>query len=73
MTRILFALTIGLAGTAVLVWLGLWQVERLAWKQDILAAIDARIEAEPIPLPEVPDIAGRHLCAGGAFRRDRRR
>ncbi|WP_323763621.1 SURF1 family protein [Marinovum sp.] len=57
MTRILFALIIGLAGTALLVWLGTWQVQRLAWKEDILAAIDARITAEPIALPEVPDIA----------------
>ncbi|WP_417523004.1 SURF1 family protein [Marinovum sp.] len=57
MRRILFALIIGLAGAAVLVALGLWQVQRLAWKQDILAAIDSRIAADPIPLPEVPDIA----------------
>lgn len=57
MRRILFALIIGLAGAAVLVSLGLWQVQRLAWKQDILAAIDSRIAAQPIPLPEVPDIA----------------
>lgn len=57
MTRILFALTIGLAGTALLVWLGTWQLQRLAWKEDILAAIDARIAADPIALPEVPDIA----------------
>lgn len=57
MTRILFALIIGVAGTALLVWLGTWQLQRLAWKEDILAAIDARIAADPIPLPEVPDIA----------------
>lgn len=57
MTRILFALIVGLAGIAVLVWLGVWQVQRLAWKQDVLAAIDTRIAAEPISLPEFADVA----------------
>jgi len=55
MTRYLTPLLFGLAGTAVLVWLGLWQMDRLAWKQGVLAEIDARIAASPVGLPDTPD------------------
>lgn len=48
--KILFPLILGLAGCGVLVGLGLWQVERLAWKEAILADIDARLKAAPAPL-----------------------
>lgn len=48
--KILFPLILGLAGCGVLVGLGLWQVERLAWKEAILADIDARLMAAPAPL-----------------------
>lgn len=37
---------------AILVSLGNWQVRRLAWKEDLLATIDARIHADPVPLEE---------------------
>jgi surfeit locus 1 family protein len=49
---ILIPLIFGIAGVAVLVGLGKWQVERLAWKEDILADIAAHISAEPVALPE---------------------
>lgn len=48
-------LLFGLAGAAVLVWLGAWQIQRLAWKEAILADIDARIVAAPVDLPARPD------------------
>ena len=48
--RLLFLLIVGLCGTGILLRLGLWQVERLAWKQDMLARIEAEIGAEPQPL-----------------------
>lgn len=48
--KILFPLILGLAGCAVLISLGLWQVDRLAWKKTILAEIDTRLSAEPRPL-----------------------
>ena len=48
--KILFPLILGLAGCGVLISLGLWQVERLAWKEAILAEIDARLMADPRPL-----------------------
>ncbi|MBB3950194.1 surfeit locus 1 family protein [Aureimonas jatrophae] len=39
---------------AVLTALGLWQVERRAWKLDLIARVEARVEAEPAapPSPE---------------------
>lgn len=49
---ILIPLIFGIAGVAVLVGLGKWQVERLAWKEDILADIAAHISADPVALPE---------------------
>ncbi|PUB16300.1 SURF1 family protein [Yoonia sediminilitoris] len=48
--RILFPLLLGLSGCAVLVSLGTWQVQRLAWKESILADINARLSGEPAPL-----------------------
>jgi surfeit locus 1 family protein len=55
MKRQAFAVLIGLGGFAILVGLGIWQVQRLAWKQDLLAGIEARIGADPGPLPADPD------------------
>ena len=54
MRRILFALVIGLGGTAILISLGLWQVRRLEWKEGIIAGIEARLAAEPVSLAALP-------------------
>lgn len=54
--RPIFApLAIGLIGIAILLWLGTWQIQRLAWKEGILAEIDATIIAEQRPLPRLID------------------
>ncbi len=53
--NLVLPLIFGLAGAAVLIWLGVWQVQRLAWKEGILADIEARIAAEPVALPDAPD------------------
>ncbi len=59
MRRTLFLLIIGLA---VLIALGTWQVQRLAWKEALLADIEARISAAPATLPDDPDpSADRYL------------
>lgn len=55
MRRFIFPLLLGLSGVAVLLALGFWQLDRLTWKQAILADIDARIMAVPIAMPENPD------------------
>lgn len=49
--RMLVPLIFGLGGFAILIGLGVWQVERLAWKEAVLADIDARIVAAPVDLP----------------------
>lgn len=54
----LFPLFIGAGGAAILVSLGVWQMQRLDWKLGVIADIDARIEAAPIPLPDVLDPEG---------------
>lgn len=48
-------LAMGVAGLSVLLGLGIWQVQRLAWKRDLLAGIEARIAAAPMDLPILPD------------------
>ncbi|MGB3554757.1 MAG: SURF1 family protein [Jannaschia sp.] len=55
--RLIFPLLLGLVGFAVLVSLGIWQVQRLAWKEDVIARIEGRIGADPVPLPSSPDPA----------------
>lgn len=55
MKRRLFPVLIGLGGLVILLYLGTWQVQRLAWKQDLLAGIEARIGETPVPLPADPD------------------
>ncbi|WP_377186177.1 SURF1 family protein [Ruegeria meonggei] len=62
MRRILFLLIFGLAGLGVLISLGVWQVQRMAWKHDVLAAIDSRITADPVALPsQVSEGADKYL------------
>ena len=56
MRRTIFILIIGLAGIAVLLSLGAWQVQRLTLKQGILAEIDAKISGAPIALPAAPNV-----------------
>jgi surfeit locus 1 family protein len=59
--KILFPLILGLAGCGVLISLGLWQVERLAWKEDVLAGINARLADASAPLTtEVSEAANEY-------------
>ena len=39
---------------AILIGLGVWQLQRLQWKRGILAAIDQAEASPAIPLPEHP-------------------
>ena len=45
---------IGLGGIAILVALGLWQLDRLEQKEALIARIDARRAAAPVALPQAP-------------------
>jgi surfeit locus 1 family protein len=49
-TASLFALI----GFVILCGLGAWQLERLAWKQKLIADLSARAGSEPRPLPATP-------------------
>lgn len=53
MKRIIAPLLIGLIGAAILITLGTWQVQRLAWKTAILDNIDRVIAGEAQPLPQM--------------------
>lgn len=55
MRRLIGPFLFGLAGAAILVGLGVWQLQRMAWKEGVIAEIDARITAPPVPLPARPD------------------
>lgn len=64
---------------AILVGLGVWQMERLHWKLDLIARIDARMAAPAAPPPPQTEWARldpkaleyRHLRLTGAFRHDK--
>ncbi|WP_079636924.1 SURF1 family protein [Sphingopyxis flava] len=59
--------------------LGIWQIERRAWKHELIAAVSARIHRAPVAAPgpaEWPglsagDDAYRRIVATGRFRHDR--
>jgi len=58
----------------VLVGLGTWQVQRRAWKLDLIARVDARVHAPAVPAAwkQVgPDDAYRHVTVSGTFLHDR--
>ena len=55
LTRYLAPLLFGLIGAGILVGLGIWQLQRLDWKESVLAQIESRIAADPEPLPQVVD------------------
>jgi len=59
--------------------LGTWQVRRLAWKRDLIARVEARIHAAPVPVPGRNEWTGlnlreaeyRRVQARGVFLHDR--
>jgi surfeit locus 1 family protein len=55
MRRYIFPVLLGLVGCGILVSLGVWQLNRLAWKEQLLADIRARIDAPPVALPAHPE------------------
>lgn len=54
--------------------LGIWQVERRAWKLDLIARLDARLNAAPVPTPPAAawraEEAYRRVRVSGKFRHD---
>ncbi len=68
-----------LAGLAVLIGLGSWQMERKRWKEGLIAKIAARVHADPVPLltegrPGASrDLEYLHVSARGRFHHDKER
>lgn len=48
---------------AVLLGLGTWQIQRLQWKNDLIARVEARVKLPPAPLTSPSDWAGLDLEA----------
>ena len=46
-----------LAGLALLIGLGVWQLKRLAWKEGLIAEIETRAKGEPIALKDAIAVA----------------
>ncbi|MGY0714502.1 SURF1 family protein [Azospirillum argentinense] len=46
---------LALAGVAVFTSLGVWQVERLFWKLDLIQRVEERAQAAPVPAPGPED------------------
>lgn len=69
----------GLVLFAGFLTLGVWQVQRLAWKTALIAQVDARVHAAPVPAPGPNAWAGitadsdqyRSVVLNGVFQNDR--
>ncbi|SES34308.1 SURF1 family protein [Rhizobium sp. NFR03] len=64
--------------TVVLLALGIWQVQRLFWKLDLIERVDARVHAAPVEAPRADQWSSitptsdeyRHISVSGTFRHD---
>lgn len=59
--RVIVPAIAGVLGVAILLALGIWQVQRLQWKAGLIAEIETRVAAEPVALPGSPDPARDRL------------
>lgn len=70
---------VALLGIAGLMWLGIWQIERRAWKLDLISRVESRVHATPIAAPgpaDWPSINAnddeyRRVTVSGHFLHDR--
>lgn len=51
------AIAFGIIGTAILIGLGVWQLQRLDWKLGLIAQLEAKLSAAPVPVPAAPEQA----------------
>jgi surfeit locus 1 family protein len=69
---------LSLFALAILLGLGFWQLDRLAWKNDLTARVEARTKAPVAPLPPEREWKNinfendeyRRVTTGGTFRHD---
>jgi len=67
---------IGLSGFCVLLTLGIWQVQRLQWKNAIIAEAEQRLLVAPEDIPETVDAARddyKRVTVSGRFNHDSER
>ncbi len=57
MARMIFLIVFCLGGAAVLISLCIWQVQRLSWKEALIAEIETMAAAAPGSLPDRPEAA----------------
>lgn len=60
MRRLVIPLLLGVIGFAILAGLGVWQLQRLQWKQGVLAEIEHGIQVAPVPLPAQIDLSMKY-------------
>jgi surfeit locus 1 family protein len=58
--------------TGLLVWLGVWQLQRLAWKENLIATVNGHMAAAPISLDQAlamnaDEVQYRKLTLSGHF------
>ena len=57
----LLPILFGVVGTAILIGLGVWQMQRLEWKEGLIDRIEARMAQAPVAVPDNPAKADHHL------------
>ncbi len=70
MRRQILAAILLLAGLALFVSLGVWQLQRLHWKEGVIAEIAAKIDADTVALPAHPTLENdryRPVHVAGSF------
>ncbi|MEM9781993.1 MAG: SURF1 family protein [Pseudomonadota bacterium] len=68
--QLMAPIILGVAGTATLISLSVWQVQRLAWKEGLIAELSERLRVAPMVLPADPDQAAhefRRVVVTGRF------
>ncbi len=72
--RLVWLLVMAIPALAILLGLGTWQMQRKAWKEDLIAQITARVHQPPVPLAEIEKQSGGHEYARvrvrGTFRHE---
>lgn len=76
---LLWPLVFTIVVCAILAFLGFWQMQRLAWKEGLIAQIEARAKSPPVPLPQAahwPELRPetyeyRHVMLEGTFEHDK--
>lgn len=78
--RLLWPAVAALAGLAVLIGLGTWQLKRKAWKEGIIAKIETRVGAPPVQLETFvtathadSDLEYTHVKVSGRYLNDKER